>query len=474
MLGHPLCFDQIRTHHALWKDQIHYALDSGRPTGSSTKHLGDAATEQIPARLVDPDVERRLSWKIDRRMIPMVMWMYLMSFMDRVNIGNARLYNLEEDLGMDKVGQGYSLAVSVLFIPYCLLETPSNMILKQCRPRFYLAFVVLPWGLVATFRAFVQNLAGLIICRLLLGVFEAGLFPGLVVYLTIFYNKSNIGLRTALLFATSAFSGAAGGLVSFAIGYMDGVGGWSAWRWIFAINGIATVLTAFVVPFVLSDSPQTAKYPTNEDRSNIALLREAEVGQTASAQQFDIADAKEAFKDWTVWVYGSAQYCQNTMLYSFSIFLPTIIRGIGQWSVAEVQCLTIPVIQVRGPFIIGGTLVSIIGYVMLIASSSVRVSFAGTFVTSAGLFLCVGLPLSWLSSNNPRYGKLTTASGIQVTLANLSGVGAPFLYPRADGPRYFIGYGEEDYWQGGLEVEGKTEQEAREMGERNPAFLFVT
>ncbi|KAI5357097.1 putative major facilitator superfamily, MFS transporter superfamily [Septoria linicola] len=439
-----------------------------------------------------------------------------MSFMDRVNIGNARLYNLEEDLGMDKVGQGYSLAVSVLFIPYCLLETPSNMILKQCRPRFYLAFVVLPWGLVATFSAFVQNLAGLIICRLLLGVFEAGLFPGLVVYLTIFYNKSNIGLRTALLFATSAFSGAAGGLVSFAIGYMDGVGGWSAWRWIFAINGIATVLTAFVVPFVLSDSPQTAKYLTNEDRSNIALLREAEVGQTASAQQFDIADAKEAFKDWTVWVYGIAQYCQNTMLYSFSIFLPTIIRGIGQWSVAEVQCLTIPMyvlgaavyignawysdrIQVRGPFIIGGTLVSIIGYVMLIASSSVRVSFAGTFVTSAGLFLCVGLPLSWLSSNNPRYGKLATASGIQVTLANLSGVAAPFLYPRADGPRYFIGYGvsigllccstalftllhfhfrsrnkkkitgKED-WR----IEGKTEQEAREMGERNPAFLFVT
>jgi MFS family permease len=116
-----------------------------------------------------------------------------------------------------------------------LFEAPSNMVLKQLRPRWYLAALTFAWGMVATFSAFVQDFAGLVACRLLLGLFEAGLFPGLVVYLTIFYNKRQIALRTAYLFATAAISGAAGGLVAYAIGFLDnngeGTAGWRAWRW---------------------------------------------------------------------------------------------------------------------------------------------------------------------------------------------------------------------------------------------------
>jgi MFS family permease len=105
-----------------------------------------------------------------------------MNFMDRVNIGNAKLYWLERDLGMS--GNQYQLAVSLLFVTYVIFETPSNMIIKRLQPARYLAGLVFCWGMVATFSAFVNNFAALVACRLLLGVFEAGLFPGVILYLS--------------------------------------------------------------------------------------------------------------------------------------------------------------------------------------------------------------------------------------------------------------------------------------------------
>lgn len=434
-----------------------------------------------------------------------------MNFMDRVAIGNARLYGMEEDLNLS--GDQYQIAVSVLFITYCLFEVPSNLIIKRLQPARYLAVLTIAWGLVATFTAFVQNFAGLVACRLLLGLFEAGLFPGIILYLTMFYNKPNIALRTAYFFATSAISGAAGGLVSYGISFMDGAGGWRAWRWIILIVGIPTVLTGLVVPLVLPNGPSSAKFLTDEDKRNLVLLREAEIGQTKSAQELHREDVVHGARDWKTWTFALCQYCSNTMLYSFSVFLPTIINQIGNWSRAEVQALTIPVYtlgavtyvimgrlsdvtQYRGPFAIGGTLVSILGYCLLIANRSSGLSFAGCFLVAMGCYTAVGTPLAWLTSNNPRYGKRAFASGMQLTVGNSAGVAAPFLFQNRYEPTYYPGYaatigllcvsttlftvlhfhwrsvnksraeGKEDW-----KMEGKTDEDVAEMGDRSPRFV---
>lgn len=121
-----------------------------------------------------------------------------------------------------------------------LFESPSNLIIKKLQPARYLAGLTLAWGIVATFTAWVQNFAALVACRLLLGLFEAGLFPGVVLYMTMFYGKRSIAMRIAYFFATSAFSGIAGGLVAYGISFLDGALGWRAWRWIILINGIPT------------------------------------------------------------------------------------------------------------------------------------------------------------------------------------------------------------------------------------------
>ncbi|KAF2029613.1 MFS general substrate transporter [Setomelanomma holmii] len=348
------------------------------------------------------------------------------------NIGNARLYGSEDGLGL--TGDQYQIAVSILFVTYMIFETPSNMIIKRMQPARYLAGLVFIWGLVATFSTFVDNFASLVACRLLLGMFEAGLFPGVILYLSMFYNKRNLALCQAMFYGTSTISGALGGLVAYATGELDGAGGRSGWPWIIAINGISTVLTAFVTPAVLPTLPRLRK-----------------IGQTRSAQEMSKNGVMDGVKDWKTYTYAIAQFVGLGMLYSLSVFLPTIIDGMGGggWTRQEVQALTIPFYTVDQ------------------------------------------------QQQSPPW-KRAYASGMQITIGNISGVASPSLYSQSMQPTYFPGYsamvglltlgialyvtphlhfrrenkkkreGKYDYL-----MEGKTEEEITEMGENNPMYLYT-
>ncbi|KAI9147184.1 transporter [Paramyrothecium foliicola] len=492
----------------------------GEKEGLSIPNDLEAVENPGTTAVVDAETERWLLKKLDVRIIPMVCWIYLMNFMDRVGIGNARLYGMEEELGL--VGDQYQIAVSILFVTYCLFETPSNLIIKKLQPARYIAGLVFFWGIVAIFTGFVNNFGSLVACRLLLGFFEAGLFPGIMLYLTMFYNKRHISLRTAYFYSISAISGAVGGLVALGIGRLDdqdgpeqGAAGWRGWRWVLTINGIPTVLTALVVPFVLPNSPETAKFLGEADRRNLTLLRSAEIGQTTAGQEMHKEDIIAGIKDWKIWALSFAQFCSHSVLYSFSVFLPTIIQQMGSWSPEAVQGLTVPVYivgfasyltcahisdrtQQRGLFCIGGGITMIIGYCMLIANYNVALSFTGCFFVAAGLWTGSGSGMAWITVNQPRYGKRAFASGIFITIGNSAGVASPFLFSNAHAPTYRPGYGasigmlvlavgihttlylyfkrqnkrklegKED-WR----IEGKTEEEIAEMGEHNPRYLYT-
>jgi len=179
---------------------------------------------------VDHAAERKLVRKLDLMIIPPVMLTYLFSFLDRVNIGNARLYGLEEDLNME--GDQFQTAVSLLFVTYILSETPSNLVIKKFTPSRWLSFLTTAWGITATLTGITQSYGGLLACRLVLGALEGGLFPGLTIYLTLFYTRREIALRVGYLFVSAAISGSVGGLLAYGIGFMDGLAGQRGWRWI--------------------------------------------------------------------------------------------------------------------------------------------------------------------------------------------------------------------------------------------------
>lgn len=281
------------------------------------------------------------------------------------------------------------------------------MIIKRLKPARYLGGLAFCWGMVATFSAFVQNFADLVACRLLLGLFEAGMFPGIILYLSMFYNRKSIALRTAYFFSIAAISGAIGGMVSYGIGFMDGASGWRAWRWVILIVGAPSIATGIALPFILPNSPETAKFLTDEDKRNLIRLREEEVGMTKNAQELHKEDVMKGVKDWTTYAFAFCGFANNIMLYSFAVFLPTIIRDIGNWSPPEVNALTIPIYglgaiiylimgrvmditQKRGVFVVSFNFVAIFGYCLLIANHSTALSFAGCFFVGAGLYTAAG------------------------------------------------------------------------------------
>ncbi|KAG5291437.1 high-affinity nicotinic acid transporter [Histoplasma ohiense] len=479
------------------------------PSSTSKKDASDNEAVEI-----DPVQVKALVRKVDCHIVPFLVLLYLFSFLDRVNIGNARLYDMESDLGL--AGNQYQIAVSILFIPYCLLEVPSNLVIRKFTASRYISFIAVSWGIIATLTGIVQNFAGLIVCRFLLGCVEAGLFPGLVAYMTLFYGKREIALRVGYLFSAAALAGACGGLLAYAIGFMGGIAGQKGWRWILIIEGIPSVLIGVATWFGLADDPDTAYYLNAEERALMRACRNTEIGQTDSAQQFHIEDAKEGAKDWTIWLMCLSQFGVDTVLYGYSTFLPTIIKGIGTWTAPQVQALTIPCyalgaitylviawfsdrMQRRAVFTVAFCIITIIGYAVLMSDSNSGVHYFGCFLVAVGLYVCVGLPLAWLPTNLPRFGKRTFATGLQLTMGNVSGIMTPFLYVTKDGPRYIKGHAVTLALTGfsaviytfmwfhykrinkarsvGLEdhkIEGMTEEEISEMGDRNPRFRYVT
>ncbi|KAF2175574.1 MFS general substrate transporter [Zopfia rhizophila CBS 207.26] len=430
--------------------------DKVPPGGLEPSKLIDEGEAERQVEELDVIAERKLVRKLDTFLVPVVMLLYLLSFLDRVNIGNARLYRLEADLNLNS--NQFQVAVSILFVTYILSELPSNLVLKKLRPSRWISFITVSWGIIATLTGIVQNYAGLIVCRLFLGAVEGGLFPGMAIYLTFFYTKRELALRIGYLFVSAALAGACGGLLAFAIGHMQGIAGQNGWRWIMIIEGLPTFVLGIATWWILPDNPHTAYFLNEKEKALAAERLTRQTGYTRKAAEFHWTDVKKGLKDWKIWAFSFAQFGADTMLYGYSTFLPTIIRGINpDASAALIQVLTIPCYglgaitylvtarfsdhqQRRGLYSVLLGLISIVGYAMLISNSSSGVHYAGCFLVAMGLYVVVGLPLAWLPTNCPRYGKRTTATGLQLSIGNCSGIMASFLYPAKEGPRYVRGH----------------------------------
>jgi len=202
---------------------------------------------------------------MDVRLIPMLAVLYLLSFLDRGNIGNAKIQGLQEDLHL--TGSQYNLCATVFFFTYFFFEIPSNLLLKRLRPSIWLPSIMVAWGTVMTLMGLVQSYHGLLVARLFLGVTEAGLYPGVAYYLTMWYCTEELALRQGLFFSAASVAGAFSGLLAYGIGNMNGVGGYAGWRWIFILEGLLTVCVAFLAYFTLEDFPETAKFLSPEEKS---------------------------------------------------------------------------------------------------------------------------------------------------------------------------------------------------------------
>ncbi|KAL8947333.1 MAG: hypothetical protein Q9222_006373 [Ikaeria aurantiellina] len=483
-----------------------------RLSGQSTVARSEQAS--ITSDVLEEKVAlRRVDWHI----LPLISLFYLVSFLDRSNIGNGRLYGLEEDLGLK--GNQFQTATSVFFATYIACEVPSAIFLKKLRPARFISAIVILWGVVSTLTGLVQNYGSLIACRLLLGLAEGPLIPILLVYLTFFYTRKELAVRVGYLLLGGALSGAVGGLLAYAIGYIDGLHGLRAWRWLLIIEGLPSICLGIFGWFFLADAPDSAWYLSPSQRKTLMhrSTREEREASAPSARILHRSDVLAAAKDWKVWAFCLLNFPGDIQLFSYSIFLPTIIKAINPaWSTLFVQALTVPCyawiaivyfaaayvsdrMQHRAIFGILGCLISIVGHIMLIAGRGVAVPYVGCFAIATGIYVVAGITIVWLPSNLPRYGKRSTAVGMQFMIGNSAGIAAPYLYPTGDGPRYTMGHAVTSallalsavisgvlWWTmvrinkrraAGKEdgkLVGLSEEQIDELGDKSPRFVYAT
>lgn len=193
-------------------------------------------------------------------------------------------------------GSDYNIALFAFFPLYIILEVPSNMLLKRLRPSAFICSLMACWGVVTIGQGVTRSFAGLVVCRVLLGALEAGFFPGCIYLLSMYYKRHELQWRFNLFFTASTLAGAVSGFLAYAIAHMSGLGGYGGWRWIFIIEGIATVVIAFSAFWFVPDWPETAKFLTAEDR---ALLesRLAHDQQDTAMNHWNRKAARRVFGD---------------------------------------------------------------------------------------------------------------------------------------------------------------------------------
>ncbi|KAK0750766.1 major facilitator superfamily domain-containing protein [Schizothecium vesticola] len=433
------------------------SLDGGKAATNTSGSI-NLRHDDAPAFYIDPKVEARLRLKIDFMVVPTVSLLYLFCFIDRANIGNAKIAGFEKDLGL--TGYDYNALLSIFYISYIIFEIPSNIACKYFGPGWWLPGISLGFGAISLATAFVDNFAQAAGVRFLLGMFEAGMLPGISYYLSRFYRRSELTFRLALFIVMAPMAGAFGGLLASGILTLDRVGSVTSWRMIFVVEGIITCGLALISFLTLTDRPASARWLTPEEREMAeARVRAERVGQTAV---LDHMDKKKLWLGMTSPVTLSTSLIfllNNVTVQGLAFFAPTIVRTIYPRETLVMQQLyTVPPYVVGGfftlllpliswkidrrqIFLIASAPLTMVGYIMFLASVNPSVRYGATFLIAASLF-CLG-PISngQVSANVVSDTARSSAIGLNVMMGNVGGLISTWSFLPTDAPNYHIGNG---------------------------------
>ncbi|MGO4305311.1 MULTISPECIES: MFS transporter [unclassified Cupriavidus] len=354
---------------------------------------------------------RKVSW----RLVPFLLLCYVVAYLDRVNVGFAKLQMLNDLKFSETI---YGLGAGIFFIGYFLFEVPSNVILHKVGARIWIARIMITWGLISAAMMFVTTPTMFYVLRFLLGVAEAGFFPGIILYLTYWYPANRRGRTTTFFMTAIALSGVIGGPLSgWVMQSFDGHNGWAGWQWMFLLEGIPSILVGLWVLAYLDDRISHAKWLTADEK---ALL---ERNIADEDQHKEDPPVSKVLASPRVWLMSAIYFCFVMGLYGVSFWLPTIIKQTGVKGALDIGLLTaIP----YGCAVIG---------MILVAYSADRSGERRWHIALPALAGAVGLVLSvqWHGDTTLAMVALTLATiGILTTLplfwslptAFLAGTGA--------------------------------------------------
>ncbi|WP_370182013.1 MFS transporter [Rhodococcus wratislaviensis] len=393
--------------------------------------------------LQKPEIEARVVRKVARRLIPFLGLAYFVNYLDRTNIGLAKL-TMSEELGLTETMFG--LASGLFFIGYLLFEVPSNLALHRFGARRWIARIMLTWGIIAAAMAFVPNAGSLYTLRMLLGIAEAGFFPGVLLYLTLWFPRAyRVRLMGLFLLALPVSSALGAPLSSAIIQYWDGLFGLSGWRVMFLLEGIPAVVLAVVTWFYLTDRPSQATWLDEDEK--VWLTRELESEASESGSHIS-GSVRRALTDSRVWMLGLVYFGITYGLYSLSFFLPSIVVGFKKTFDTDFSLFTTGLI-VAVPFAVGAvamvlwsrhsdrtgeriwhvavpTLIGAVSIPVALYMQSPLTTMIAVTVNAVGVFCA--LPVFWYLPSTFLTGA-GAAAGIAVvnSVGNMSGFGAPYV-----------------------------------------------
>jgi MFS family permease len=393
--------------------------------------------------------------KIDLRVIPFLCILYLLAFLDRVNIANAKAFLLIEDLGLKKVE--YNTALTIFFVPYIVFEIPSNILLKKLKPNVWLSGCMFLFGAVSIAQGFVQNYGGLLATRFFLGLFEAGMFPGCFYLIGMWYKRSEAQRRYSFFFSSTTLAGAFGGLLASAIGKMQGIRGYNGWRWIFILEGVLTCVVAIAFYFLIPCFPEDAKWLNQEEREYVKARLQADQGRSAAERKITVRDVGRVFKDYKVILGGFMYFGMIVPAYGYAFFAPSIVKTFG-YSPIESQLHSVPpwacafafsmaiafasdIARHRFVFTIAPICVAVAGFAILLGvHDNNKVQYGGMFLVAMGAYSAMPVIVCWFNMNLGGHHRRAVGTAWQVGFGNIGGIIATYAFLDTEAPRYTKGY----------------------------------
>ncbi|ATY66315.1 vitamin H [Cordyceps militaris] len=426
----------------------------------TSEHSSVMDTALTPEEL---EQEKKLVRKIDLYILPCMWFMYLLSYMDRTNIGNAKIAGMDKDLNLDS--NKYSIALTAFFVSYVVFEVPSNMILTRTRPSRYLATIMFLWGAVTIGMAFTPSYGALVAFRFVMGLLESGFAPGMLMILSSWYRKEEQSRRFAVYISAAILSGAFGGLLAGAITTgLHNVHGIHGWRWLFIVEGAGTMGVAMLAVFILPDFPSnTSDRKLSAAERSLAIRRlqvDARSNRTEEQPHLTHLQAlKLSVTNWRTWllVVGYMAIVGSSTL---SYFYPTLVKGLGYES-RDAQYMTVPIFGVafvttaiigyvadkhsrwRGVMLGAMMTIAMLCSVIICAVYNFKARYALLVIMASGLWASNGLALSYASvtfSSMPNETKAVSLALVNA-LGNLAQIYGAYLFPSADAPKYLTGFG---------------------------------
>lgn len=465
-----------------------------------------SSTLDVP---IDRAAERRLLRKLDLRVLPVLWLLYLVNFIDRANIGNAKIAGMEKELKL--IGQRFNICVWVFNLGYLVAGIPMQIVFKKYGPKT-LCVMMFCWGITVIGCGLVKQWEQLVVCRLLEGMAESAFISGAAYLIGSYYTKKEYLTRFVWFLTAGIIAGAINGFISSLLAKMSGVAGYLAWRWIFIIEGCITIFVslctfAFIPPF-----PEHCNF-LREDEKALMLARVKADGGHNADDNITVKEALGYLKDWRIWAGVAMNLGVTENANSLANFQPTILKGLGYTS-TQAQVHTIPVYLVGAVFSVVFAYMSerlerryyfyLLGFVVLATGLAVeiayppnpKVRYMGMFFIACGCYLAMPISIIWVSINSGNSNKRAIALAAIVNFGTAGAFVSSNVFLLKETPRFHTGFSTglglacmgataaTITWFGckaankkrdakAAELPVATEKSMKELGEQHPDFRYA-